>query len=221
MQKYFMIVMGVFMMLGLFGCGAKTYKLTLESSFYQTKKTNYKEGENVKVTYNMIATDTDYTFYTDSEDVKLNISYNDREGYVIEFVMPAHEVVLRISSRNSMVMIYQKQLSIRSRIEEAKLWILPDTEENRKTTSWGDPLISSVIPEEEQAVTLDLRSENDCYLIRVIDDENMYYEANDVVLEDGQTLVFRDGEEPMTAVLELYDEDEVLVSTYPMFKAKL
>ena len=77
------------------------YQLILDYGF-ESKKTSYAEGDKVKVYYNIIATDTDYSFYTDSEDVELKRDYDDKKGYVISFIMPAHDVSLHVDSVNSM-----------------------------------------------------------------------------------------------------------------------
>ena len=34
------------------------------------------------VTYDMVATDTDYNFFTDSDDVKLDQEFDNNHGYV-------------------------------------------------------------------------------------------------------------------------------------------
>ena len=77
------------------------YQLILDYGF-ESKKTSYAEGDKVKVYYNIIATDTDYSFYTDSEDVELKRDYDDKKGFVISFIMPAHDVALHVDSVNSM-----------------------------------------------------------------------------------------------------------------------
>ena len=77
------------------------YQLVLDYGF-ESKKTSYVEGDNVKVYFSIIATDTDYTFYTDSDDVELKQDYDDKKGYVITFIMPDHDVALHVDSVNSM-----------------------------------------------------------------------------------------------------------------------
>ncbi len=77
------------------------YQLILDYGF-ESKKTSYAEGDKVKVYYNIIATDTDYSFYTDSEDVELKRDYDEKKGFVISFIMPAHDVALHVDSVNSM-----------------------------------------------------------------------------------------------------------------------
>ncbi len=89
-------------MMVLSGCGTTRYNLTFDGYGLKSEKTSYAEGEEVTVTYDMIATDTDYTFYADSDDVKLNREYDGDHGYVITFTMPAHDVKISVKSRNSM-----------------------------------------------------------------------------------------------------------------------
>ncbi len=88
--------------MGIIGCGTTKYNLELDGNGFKSDKTSYAEGEKVKVTYDMIATDTDYNFYADSDDVKLEQEYDGKHGYVFTFVMPAHDVKLSVKSRNSM-----------------------------------------------------------------------------------------------------------------------
>ena len=76
------------------------YRLTLEDAFFQTDRTVYAPGEEVTVCYDLIATDTDYHFY--SNDVDIKTGYESGRGYVITFVMPERDVTLSVSSRNSM-----------------------------------------------------------------------------------------------------------------------
>lgn len=82
-------------------CGAK-YKVTYDGDF-KGGKSSYREGANVKVYFDVIATDTDYSFYVDGESVRTN--YSEDKGYIIEFTMPAHDVVVSYSSKNSMIYI--------------------------------------------------------------------------------------------------------------------
>ncbi len=55
-------------------------------------------GEKVTVRYDTIATDTDYWFSGD--DVEFKQVYDG--GYVFTFVMPDHDVILNVESRNNM-----------------------------------------------------------------------------------------------------------------------
>lgn len=63
-------------------------------------KENYEEGTDVEISYRLIATDTDYTFYVDGQ--KVNAEWNDKNGYIIRFVMPAHDIEVYCAAKNSM-----------------------------------------------------------------------------------------------------------------------
>ena len=69
---------------------------------YQNAKDSYRAGKKVRLYFPMIATDTDYRFFLDNES--LRYTYDDKKGFVIEFVMPNHDVTLKCESKNSMVL---------------------------------------------------------------------------------------------------------------------
>ena len=76
----------------------KKYDLHFDSSGFESEKTRYAAGEEVTVRYDIIATDTDYHFYSD--DVEFTQDYDG--GYVFTFTMPDHDVTLNVESHNSM-----------------------------------------------------------------------------------------------------------------------
>ena len=94
------ILTGVMLMMSLGGCFGKRYKVIADSGFTQKKKT-YAAGQKVTLYYDLIATDTDYSFY--SNDVELKQSYDNDHGYVFTFTMPEHDVLIQMHSENSMV----------------------------------------------------------------------------------------------------------------------
>ena len=102
MRRFLICITGVLLIMGVFECGAAKYELVFDRYGFQSGKTAYSEGETVTVTYDVIATDTDYSFYTDSDDVKLDQIYDNSRGYVFTFTMPAHDVKLSVRSRNTM-----------------------------------------------------------------------------------------------------------------------
>ncbi|MCR5596089.1 MAG: hypothetical protein K6G12_09585 [Lachnospiraceae bacterium] len=102
--KLILCLLGIMLMIfGLTACGKQKYKLNLDPGFDKPKKTSYAAGETVTVYLSLIATDTDYSFYLDSDDVKLSQSYEDKHGYVLSFTMPEHDVTLHYDAKNSMV----------------------------------------------------------------------------------------------------------------------
>ena len=81
------------------GCTSRKYRVSFESSGFKTAKTIYAPGDAVEVSY-MVATDTDYRFYSD--DVDFDQDYDWQKGVILRFTMPEHDVKIGVSSRNSM-----------------------------------------------------------------------------------------------------------------------
>lgn len=99
-RRWMLILLGAVLMFSLFGCGKQQYRLLFDGGEFTAERTSYAAGESVTVYYDMIATDTDYTF--SSDDVELSQRYDEQHGYVFTFVMPEHDVTLHVSWRNSM-----------------------------------------------------------------------------------------------------------------------
>ena len=83
--------------------GGKKYKVDYngQKDSFEGARDYYRVGEKVSLAFGMIATDTDYSFYVDGE--KVNPKYDEKKGYIIEFVMPERDVSVKWSSRNSMM----------------------------------------------------------------------------------------------------------------------
>lgn len=97
------VLLGGMLMFGLFGCGKAVYAVDYrgQKDEYLDARDTYKAGEKVKLTYYLIATDTDYSFYLDGE--RLNPDYKEGKGFILEFTMPDHDVQLECRAVNSMV----------------------------------------------------------------------------------------------------------------------
>lgn len=80
----------------------KKYRLDLcgQEICYENAKPTYKEGTEVIIYYNMIATDTDYSFYLDGKG--LLYGYDEKKGFVLRFTMPNHDAQLCCYSINTM-----------------------------------------------------------------------------------------------------------------------
>ncbi len=87
-------------MFHLTGCFGDKYDLILDNGLEAPKK-RYTAGASVEITYEFIATDTDYRFY--SNDVDMKQSYEEGKGYVLRFKMPAHDVKVEVYHKNSMM----------------------------------------------------------------------------------------------------------------------
>lgn len=81
-------------------CG-KTYRVDYSGSKsdFKNARDRYRAGQKVRLIYYIIATDTDYSFYVDGERVSPGY---ENDCYILEFVMPEHDVVINVESRNSM-----------------------------------------------------------------------------------------------------------------------
>ena len=102
LQRIAVILLGVILIMNITGCGGPKYKLEYDGYGFKSKKTEYQEGEKVTVYYDLIGTDTDYWFSLDCDDVKLKQDWDNTHGYIFTFTMPAHDVKISVSSRNSM-----------------------------------------------------------------------------------------------------------------------
>ena len=94
------LMTGVMLISILSGCTGERYNVVRDGDFKGGRST-YREGAEVKLYYDLIATDTQYSFFVDNE--RINPDYSDKKGYIIEFVMPAHDVTVRVSSKNTML----------------------------------------------------------------------------------------------------------------------
>ena len=71
--------------------------------YYLGETSSHRVGKEVTLYFDLIATDTDYSFYVDGE--RINPLYDEKKGYIIEFTMPDHDVHVDIESVNSMVYV--------------------------------------------------------------------------------------------------------------------
>lgn len=208
---------GVMTMLSLFGCGKQKYKLDYDGYGFESKKTVYAAGSRVTVYFDLVATDTDYRFWID-DDVELSQKYDDDHGYVFSFTMPDHDVTLHVESHNSMV--YTEPESIRvtliNNVETADFWILPQTEENLKSSLWGTADAKNLRAEEQREITVCETSGK--YIIRVIDDDHAYYALKDVQLDDGYSIRFITQDSKFDAVIEILDADGNVLNAQPAFE---
>ena len=220
-KSLFLMILGVSVMFTLFGCGKQKYKLHFEGYGFQSSKTEYAVGEQVTVYYDLIVTDTDYRFWLDDENVTLKEDYDDSHGYLFTFTMPDHELTLHVSSQNSMEYIPTVSVSFQNEVEEADVWLLPQTEENRKTSLWGTPSTGALGKGELAELTLTNPGYAEAWLVRIIDRNKAYYSAQDLKLEDGYTVVFKSEGSKFDAVIEVHDASGAVVFSAEAFTGVL
>ena len=105
-------------------------------------------------------------------------------------------------------------------IQDADMWIIPQTEQNLKTTLWGTATAAKVKPGETRQAALCEPGDDGLYLLRMIDTDGYYYSANGLSLEANWTIQIR--EDDMHAVTaDVLNADGDIVATYELFSAKL
>ena len=72
------------LLMGLSACSGEKYKVEYDyKGAYVNAKDYYRAGSKVVLYYDLIATDTDYSFLLDGEHIPF--TYDEKKGYVIEF----------------------------------------------------------------------------------------------------------------------------------------
>lgn len=91
-------------------------------------------------------------------------------------------------------------------VEEADIWILPQTEDNMNSSLWGTPTVSKMRVGEQKAVTVSDEGTGR-YIVRIIDCDQAIYAASDVVLDDGYTIRFEMEETKYDASITVLDQN--------------
>ena len=91
-------------------------------------------------------------------------------------------------------------------VEEADIWILPQTEDNPNSSLWGTPTVSKMRVGEQKAVTVSDEGTSR-YIVRIIDCDQAIYAASDVVLDDGYTIRFEMEETKYDASITVLDQN--------------
>lgn len=105
-------------------------------------------------------------------------------------------------------------------VEPASVWIIRDTQENRKTSIWGTAMLKPEELGKEYDFSIPL-SEDDKYLFRMIDDDGMYYETDIPELHDGWKLKLYYGESNTDVRLDIHDDKGELMDEESVFNAAL
>ncbi len=101
----FILILGVAVLAFFGGCDKTKYEVDYcgQKDSFTNAEDSYEEGENVELYFPYVATDTNYSFYVEGADCK--IDYADDKGYIISFTMPANSVKVWYESVNSMMYI--------------------------------------------------------------------------------------------------------------------
>jgi len=106
MKKALIMAIALLSIWGLFSCSNQKFNVDYcgQKELFNGAKDSYRSGKKVILSFDMIATDTDYSFTIDGKAPE-RIHYDNKKGYVIEFTMPAHDIKVECTSRNSMTYI--------------------------------------------------------------------------------------------------------------------
>ncbi len=228
-----LMITGAVFIMGLFGCGAQKYKVNFDDGDFDIEKKSYAAGEVVTAYFPYVATDTDYRFYIKPDDTKLEISYDGQHGYILSFTMPDHDVSLSYDSKNTMEYDPEAQhkystennaeiitISYVNEISTADVWIIADTPENHKTSIWGTATLKDAEPEKEYSTDIE-KSDDDHYLLRMIDKDELYYESGSFELKDGYSLLVCEGDSFQEPLIIIYDDTGEKAEELTIFCAAL
>lgn len=89
--------------MSLFDFEQKSYAVDYhgQENMFQGAEKSFKAGTEVELSYGLIATDTDYSFFVDGQ--KVNAKWDNKRGYVVAFTMPEHDIEVYCTKRNSMI----------------------------------------------------------------------------------------------------------------------
>ena len=80
---------------------------------------------------------------------------------------------------NDLDVVGTKEISVTfvNGVEDADIWILPQTDENLGTTLWGTPTLKDSVKDTIGTCRIEGGAEN--YIVRIIDADEAYYAARD------------------------------------------
>lgn len=101
MKKKALFLATITGLLVMCGCNKKEYNVDYDGlkDCYPGAKDSYAAGTKVKLKYDFIATDTDYSFYIDGE--RPEVRHKD-DAFIITFIMPDHDIKIVCDSRETM-----------------------------------------------------------------------------------------------------------------------
>lgn len=111
------------------------------------------------------------------------------------------------------------EISVKNKINKADVWIISDTEKNRKTSVWGKATFKDMEVQNKYK-SAKVSADTEKYLIRVIDKDGMYYSADGITLKKHQYIVLK-CKDKFSAIVEVYSDETTKTAEYKMFVARL
>ena len=122
--------------------------------------------------------------------------------------------------QNQMKSTTDQTVTLINDVQDADVWILPQTPENLKTTVWGRASASDVKKGESRLVPLCEPGDGGRYLLRMIDADGFFYSANGIALRADRTIRIKETDTHAFSA-EVTDENGALQNTYEVFCARL
>ena len=124
------------------------------------------------------------------------------------------------SPKDNNEIVKHSKINFINNVNDADIWILPDTEKNRKTTLWGTAGASNVKKGERRVSPLCEPGDEGRYIFRMIDVDSFFYSADGIELKEDWTAEIK-GDDLNSITIEVTDENGTLKNTYKVFAARL
>ena len=226
-----------------FGYCYDQYSVIDRSGFYYAQSDLFDKDSGEQVVTTIHITEEEYLdtlkLIEGSKYMREDASNKDRmDGYMDELNqsadmwfehMPDGPYELRMSSDARKAFIGRVKefmdstitVSFVNEVVPGGVWILENTQENRKASVWGTASIEKAKLEEEYSVTT-REDESGSYLLRMIDTDQIYYSADDIPLKDGYSMVlYKSDDEFEDIMLAVYDETGEEILNCRVFNAAL
>lgn len=193
MKKITLFLLAAVLAASLLGCSGERYSVDYhgQESFFTGAKESYAAGTRVKLKYDLIATDTDYSFYVVGADYSVDWSTSDG-AYVIQFTMPERDIEVYCESVGSMENFYDaiRPVMIITLVPGDEPEI-PDGEAGMTVTDYYIEELTAVIQnrtDEELTVGKDftLLSVTDSGYTDIAPEQEQYFENTEYTLAPGE-----------------------------------
>ena len=113
------------------------------------------------------------------------------------------------------------KVTVVNEVDTAAIWVLPQTDENLKTSLWGTATLSDFEADKSEQITLDSSETNGRFIVRIIDEDKAYFAVNDIYLEDGYKIQFTTDVSPFDAVIKVLNRDGDIIKEQLAFEGVL
>ena len=103
-------------------------------------------------------------------------------------------------------------------VYDADIWILPQTEDNLNTSLWGTATIGKLSKGSKTDIEINDIAEDDMYIVRIIDTDQAFYSANNVLLKNGYTIHFATEDRPFDSTIDVLDKKGNMISSEHAFE---